>query len=85
MVRGGLKDGFCKLSNYGSVVGEAAKKDADAAKAKFMDGSMVIYKGELKDNTGKTVVASAKEYKQEDPELEKMNWLVEGVRGSTAS
>ncbi|MCL1470176.1 BMP family ABC transporter substrate-binding protein [Argonema antarcticum] len=85
LVRGGLKDGFCKLSNYGSVVGEAAKKDADAAKAKFIDGSMVIYKGELKDNTGKTVVASAKEYKQEDPELEKMNWLVEGVLGSATS
>lgn len=85
LVRGGLKDGFCKLSNYGSAVSEVAKKDADAAKAKFMDGSMVIYKGEIKDNTGKTVVASAKEYKQEDPELEKMNWLVEGVLGSTTS
>jgi len=85
LVRGGLKDGFCKLSNYGSVVSEAAKKDADAVKAKFMDGSMVIYKGEIKDNTGKTVVASAKEYKQEDPALEKMNWLVEGVLGSTTS
>ncbi|MFB2918821.1 BMP family ABC transporter substrate-binding protein [Aerosakkonema funiforme] len=85
LVRGGLKDGFCKLSDYGQAVSEAAKKEADAVKAKFMDGSMVIYKGEIKDNTGKTIIASAKEYKQQDPELEKMNWLVEGVIGSTSS
>lgn len=85
LVRGGLKEGFCKLSNYGPAVSEAAKKDAEAAKAKFMDGSMVIYKGELKDNTGKVLLASGKEYKQQDVELEKMNWLVDGVVGSITS
>ncbi len=83
LVRGGLKDGFCKLSPYGSAVSEAAKKDADAAKAKFMDGSMVIYKSGIKDNQGKVIVS--KEYKQQDPELEKMDWLVDGVMGSTKS
>jgi simple sugar transport system substrate-binding protein len=83
LVRGGLKDSFCKLSPYGSAVSEAAKKDADAAKAKFMDGSMVIYKSGIKDNQGKVVVS--KEYKQQDPELEKMDWLVDGVMGSTKS
>ncbi|MGA9378354.1 MAG: BMP family ABC transporter substrate-binding protein [Phormidium sp.] len=85
LVRGGLKEGFCKLSNYGPAVSEAAKKDAEAAKAKFMDGSMVIYKGELKDNTGKVILAAGKEYKQQDVELERMNWLVEGVMGSITS
>ena len=29
-----------------------AKKEADAAKAKFMDGTFVIFKGPLKDNRG---------------------------------
>ncbi|MBE9227894.1 BMP family ABC transporter substrate-binding protein [Phormidium sp. LEGE 05292] len=85
VVRGGLKEGFCKLSNYGPAVSEAAKKDAEATKAKFMDGSMVIYKGELKDNTGKVILPAGKEYKQQDIELEKMNWLVEGVTGSITS
>ncbi|MBD1810174.1 BMP family ABC transporter substrate-binding protein, partial [Microcoleus sp. FACHB-DQ6] len=46
LVRGGLKEGFLKLSPYGSAVTAEAKKDADAAKSKFLDGSMVIYKGE---------------------------------------
>lgn len=82
IVRGGLKDGFLKLSDYGTAVSAATKKDADAAKAKFLDGSMVIYKGEVKDNTGKVVIPSGKERKQQDAELEKMNWLAAGVIGN---
>ena len=85
LVRGGLKEGFVKCSDYGPAVGDEAKKDADAAKAKFMDGSMVIFKGPLKDNTGKEILPAGKEYKQRDIELESMGWLVEGVVGSTKS
>ena len=82
IVRGGLKDGFLKLSDYGTAVSAAARKDADAAKAKFLDGSMVIYKGEVKDNTGKVIIPAGKERKQQDAELEKMNWLAAGVIGN---
>lgn len=82
LVRGGLKDGFLKISDYGTAVSDAAKKDADAAKAKFTDGSMIIYKGEIKDNTGKVAIAAGKDFKQQDAELEKMNWLAAGVVGS---
>ena len=85
VVRGGLKDGFLKISPYGSAVTAEAKKDADAAKSKFQDGSMVIYKGEIKDNTGKVVIAEGKDYKQQDAELEKMNWLASGVIGKVTS
>jgi basic membrane protein A len=85
IVRGGLKDGFVKLSPYGPAVGEDAKKDADAAKAKFMDGSMVIYKGGLKDNAGNVVIPAGADLKHPDPTLEKMDYLVEGVIGSTKS
>jgi len=83
LLRGGLKEGYCKVSDYGPAVSAEAKKDADAAKAKFMDGSMVIYKGPLKDNKGEVVVPAGKEFKQQDVELEKMSWLLEGVIGST--
>jgi simple sugar transport system substrate-binding protein len=85
LMRGGFKEGFLKLSPYGSAVGEKAKKDADAAKAKFLDGSMVVYKGGLKDNTGKVVIPAGKDLKQQDIELEKMNWLTEGVVGKVNS
>ena len=82
-LRGGLKEGFVKVSPYGKGVSAAAKKKADAAKAKFMEGKMVIYKGPLKDNTGKVVIPDGSEEKQTDIALEKMDYLVEGVVGKT--
>jgi simple sugar transport system substrate-binding protein len=81
MYLGGLKDNFVKLSPYGAAVSEAAKHDAATAKTGLLDGSLVVYKGELKDNTGKVVIPTGTEYKPGDPELEKMDWLVEGVLG----
>lgn len=85
LVRGGYKEGYVKVSDYGPAVGEKAKTDADAAKAKLKDETLSIYKGPLKDNTGKEVIPAGKAFKQKDPELEKMDWLVEGVLGSTKS
>jgi basic membrane protein A and related proteins len=80
-VRGGLKDGFVKTSAYGSMVPEAARKAADAVKAKMLAGTFDIFAGELKDNTGKVVIPKGTVLKQTDPVLEGMNYLVEGVVG----
>jgi simple sugar transport system substrate-binding protein len=80
-VRGGLKEGFVKTSPYGAMVSEAARKNADAVKAKMMAGGFDIFAGELKDNTGKVAVPAGKVFKQTDVELEGMNYLVEGVVG----
>lgn len=85
IVRGGLKDGFLKLSDYGPAVTAEAKKDAEAAKEKFLSDNMIVYKGEIKDNTGKVVIPPGKDFKQQDGELEKMNWLVAGVVGNAGS
>jgi basic membrane protein A len=83
LLRGGLKEGFVKVSPYGKAVSAEAKKAADKAKAKFMAGTMVVYKGPLKDNTGKEVIAAGVEHKQTDIALESMDYLVEGVVGKT--
>ncbi len=83
-VRGGLKDGFVKASPYGAMVPEGARKKADEVKAAMIAGSFDIFKGGaagLKDNTGKVVIPAGKSFKQTDPELEGMNYLVEGVIG----
>lgn len=80
-VRGGLKDGFVKTSAYGAMVPEAARKNADAVKAKMIAGTFDIFAGELKDNTGKVVIPKGKAFKQTDVELEGMNYLIEGVVG----
>jgi basic membrane protein A len=81
LLRGGLKDGFVRLSAYGPAVSDDAKKKADDAKAKLIDGSLVIYKGPIKDNTGAVVIADGTARVQTDIELEKMSYLVEGVVG----
>jgi simple sugar transport system substrate-binding protein len=85
LIRGGLKEGIVRVSDYSQVVTESVRKQADAAKAKFMDGSMVVYKGPIKDNTGNVVIPAGKESVQTDIGLESMDWLVEGVIGSTKS
>ncbi|MEN9779261.1 MAG: BMP family ABC transporter substrate-binding protein [Burkholderiaceae bacterium] len=84
-LRGGLKEGYVKTSAYGSMVTDAAKKNADDIKSKMVAGSFDIFKGGtggLKDNKGNVVIAGGKTLKQTDLELEKMNYLVEGVIGS---
>jgi simple sugar transport system substrate-binding protein len=82
LLRGGLKENFCKLSDYGAAVSDETKAAADAAKAEFMAGTKVIYKGEIKDNQGNVVISGSEELKQQDPKLEEMNYLVDGVIGS---
>jgi basic membrane protein A len=80
-LRGGLKEGFVKMSPYGKPVTDAAKKKADGIKASMLKGEYVIFKGPLKDNTGKVVIPAGTSLKQTDPVLESMNYLVEGVVG----
>jgi len=81
-LRGGLKDGYVKMSPYGSAVGAPARAKADEIKAAMMKGGVALFKGPLKDNKGATVIAAGKSLDQFDAELEKMNYLVEGVIGS---
>lgn len=83
LVRGGFKEGLVKSSPYGSVVSAAAKTHADKVRADFMKGDFVVYKGPIKDNTGKVVIAAGKSYSQTDIWLESMDWLVEGAIGRT--
>ena len=80
-LRGGLKEGFVKPSAYGKAVSEAARKKADVVKGKMLLGDFVIFKGPLKDNTGKTVIDQGLSQKQTDVVLEQMSYLVEGVIG----
>ena len=80
-VRGGLKEGFVKPSAYGKAVSDPARKAADGIKAQMVKGDYVIFKGPIKDNAGKTVIAGGTAQKQTDPVLEQMSYLVEGVIG----
>jgi simple sugar transport system substrate-binding protein len=85
LLRGGLGAKFCKMSPYGSAVTEAAQADADAAREAILNDELVIYEGPLKTNTGDEILSDGAQYKQQDLELEKMDYLIEGVDGSIPS
>jgi simple sugar transport system substrate-binding protein len=80
--RGGLADGFVKMSPYGAALSAAGKARVDAVKAEIMKGGFSVFKGPLKDNKGNTVVAAGKSLPETAIELESCNYLVEGVIGS---
>jgi basic membrane protein A and related proteins len=83
LVRGGMKEGYVKMSPYGEAVSAETKAKADAAKAALEAGTLVIFKGPIKSNDGKEVIAAGVSRGTTDIELEKMDYLVEGVKGST--
>jgi basic membrane protein A and related proteins len=79
--RGGLKEGFVHMSPFGPKVPEAAKKQMLEMQAKLTDGSFVPFTGPVKDNTGKIVIPAGSRQEQTAVELEKMDYLVDGVIG----
>jgi simple sugar transport system substrate-binding protein len=82
--RGGLADGFVKMSPLGPAVGEAARKQFDATLAEMMKGGFSVIKGPLKSNKGAVVATEGQAFAETAIELESMDYLVEGVVGSTA-
>jgi len=81
VLRGGLREGFVKMSPYGAKVTPDARANADAVKAKMVAGNYVIFKGPMKDNKGGSAIAAGTGYAQTDIALESMNYLVAGVVG----
>jgi simple sugar transport system substrate-binding protein len=82
--RGGLKEAIVKVSPYGEMVSAEARKHAEDIKARLTAGDYVIFKGPVSDNRGKIVIAAGTDRGQKDPELEKMDYLVDGVIGATS-
>ncbi len=82
--RGGLAEGFVKMSPFGPALSEAGRKNVTAVKAEIMKGGYSVFKGPLKDNKGNVVVPAGKAYPETAIELESCNYLVDGVVGSTS-
>jgi len=82
--RGGLAEGFVKMSPLGPAVSEAAREQFDATLAEMMKGSFSVIKGPLKNNSGDVVVSEGQAFPETAIELESMNYLVEGIIGSTS-
>jgi len=78
---GTLKDEFCRLSPFGPSVTQSSRNRLAAAKAAILNGSLEIYRGPMRDNEGRIAIPAGKVLKIEDVELDRMDWLVEGVVG----
>lgn len=83
-VRGGLKEGFVKMSPLGPGNSAAARKQFEAVKAEIVKGGYVVFKGPMKDNKGKIVIPAGVSQPETDVALEKMDYLVDGVIGTTS-
>jgi simple sugar transport system substrate-binding protein len=80
---GTLKDEFCRLSPFGPAVGGEKREAVARVRQRLLDGSQAVYSGPLRDNTGKTVIPAGKTISIEDPVLDRMDWLVEGIQGDS--
>ncbi len=83
-VRGGISEGFIKMSPLGPAVSEASRKQFESTQATILKGGFSVIKGPLKDNKGNVVAKDGEAFAETDVKLESMNYLVEGVIGSTS-
>lgn len=83
-VRGGLAEGFVKMSDLGPAVSDTARNQFEATKAEIMHGGFAAIKGPLNDNEGNVIAAAGESFQESDVALESMNYLVEGVVGSAS-
>lgn len=84
LVRGSLKEKYVKLAPLGPAVSEATKQDAEATIAKIINEQLIIYRGAIASNDGKVKIPDGKSFRLSDPELDKIDWLAEGIIGSTS-
>ena len=79
----GTKEGANDLIKINPVVPEAAKKRVDEIKAGLKAGTFAVFRGSIKDNTGKIVLE--KDQVADDAWKGKINFYVEGVEGKVPS
>lgn len=79
----GTKEGVNDLIKIGDMVPDAAKKRVDEVKEGLKAGSFKVFKGPIKDNTGKVVLE--KDQVGDDAWKGKINFYVEGVVGKVPS
>jgi simple sugar transport system substrate-binding protein len=75
----GVKEGAIDFVSVAADVPDTAKQNLDKVKAGLKDGSFVIWKGPVTDNTGKVVLE--KDKVADDQWLGGINFYVKGVEG----
>lgn len=83
-VRGGLREGFVKMSPLGPANSDAARAQFEATLAEIMAGDFAVIEGPMADNAGNEIAAEGEAFVETAVELESMGYLVDGVIGSTS-
>lgn len=84
LYRGGFRQEMVALSPFGKAVPRNVQDAVIKARQGFLDDTLKLYKGPLKDNRGNEVVPAGKEISNTDnPFKLSVKWLVEGAIGST--
>jgi len=76
---GGMKEGVVDLAPLTDLVAPGTKEQVEAAKAKILDGSLDVFAGPIKDQTGAIKIAEGAT--MSDKEQSECKWFVEGVNG----
>ena len=83
-LRGGFKQDMVALSPFGRSVPQAVREEVLKARQGFIDDSLNLYKGPLKDNEGKVILQPGQVIGNEDnPFKLAVRFLVEGAIGKT--
>ena len=77
----GMSDGAVDISDFGPAVPEDVRALVLEEKAAITDGSLVVFKGPVRDQQGH--IRIPKNEVPTDQELLGMNWFVQGVVGTT--
>jgi simple sugar transport system substrate-binding protein len=72
------------MSPLGTGVSDAGRAQFEATKAEIVAGGFAAIKGPLNDNIGNVIAAAGESFIETDVALESMDYLVEGVLGSTS-
>jgi basic membrane protein A and related proteins len=81
---GTLKDGILDLAPLTANAPDGAKEKVDAARKAIEDGSLYVFTGPLKDQTGKMRVEAGKQLDYKSI-AGSMDWFLEGIEGKIES
>ncbi len=79
MIRGGLKEGYVKLSSFGPRVPPELQKEVLAVRDQIKNGTFKVFSGLIRDRDGQVRLEEGQTAGFDF--LEKMDWFVTGVKG----
>ncbi len=84
LLRGGFKKDMVAISPFGNALPQNVREEILKAKQGFMDDSLKLYKGPLKDNEGKMILNDGQVIDNEDTKFKLgVRFFVEGAIGKT--